>query len=835
MFTVPHRLIEGCLITAHAIGCDKVFIYIRGEYLHEFEVIKAALEEVHKAKLLGGVTIVLHRGAGAYICGEETALLESLEGKRGQPRTKPPFPAVAGLYASPSLINNVETIATVPKIIELGAKEYAKMGAPPDSSGTRVFSLSGNVVNGGNYELPMGVTLRQLIYDIGGGIPDGRELKAVIPGGSSVPVLTADQIDVSLDADLDGRGRLDARLGRDHRHGRSLLHGAARPAGGAVLHARELRQVHAVPRGHALDGADPRVDRGGDGVRGRPRPAARRLRPDPRQVPLPARRRGRDAGGELHRQVPRRVPGRTSTAAARCRASRRSRTCSPRSTSTRTTRSPRCRRERDRDRDGHGHRRRTRGRRSPKGTGLVETAAAAGIEIPVFCYEPRLGPAVGACRMCLVEIEGNPKLQAGCTLTAQDGMIVRTAQSSAKAAEGQNATLEFILVNHPLDCPVCDKGGECPLQDLTFKYGPGQTRMTFPKRTFDKPIPISPAIALDRERCILCYRCTRFSSDVAEDGQLVARNRGAQSLIATFEDESYRAPFSGNVIELCPVGALDLDPVPLRGAAVGDPERPDRLRPLPGRLQHQRDDARGQGQADPLAQPPRGRPGLAVRQGPLRLPAPLLGRPDRRPARARAPARLRRAAPGTTRSTAPRRSCAARRAASSRRSRARRRSSRPTRSGSCCARGSARTRPCWPRRPRPRSTRSARRSRRSPTRRSSSWSARRRSRTARRSSSSGSSRRAATAPRSSGCAEPKLGEELEQRVSCLGPRDPDLVGTRRRRRREARGARAPARPRRQARLRAPSTCPRPRTAAASRKPGRRRRTATRRTRSRSGS
>ena len=158
--------------------------------------------------------------------------------------------------------------------------------------------------------------------------------------------------------------------------------------------------------------------------------------------------------------------------------------------------------------------------------------------------------------MCLVEVEGIPKLQAGCTLTAQDGMVVRTAQSSEKAAEGQEATLEFILVNHPLDCPVCDKGGECPLQDLTFKYGPGQTRMTFPKRTFDKPIPISPTIALDRERCILCYRCTRFSSDVAEDGQLVARNRGAQSIIATFEDEPYRAPFSGNVIELCPVGAL---------------------------------------------------------------------------------------------------------------------------------------------------------------------------------------------------------------------------------------------------------------------------------------
>jgi NADH-quinone oxidoreductase subunit G len=192
----------------------------------------------------------------------------------------------------------------------------------------------------------------------------------------------------------------------------------------------------------------------------------------------------------------------------------------------------------------------------PKGTGLVETAAAAGIEIPVFCYEPRLGPAVGACRMCLVEVEGMPKLQAGCTLTAQEGLVVHTAETSAQAAEGQDATLEFILVNHPLDCPVCDKGGECPLQDLTFRYGPGNTRMTFPKRTFEKPIPISPLIALDRERCILCYRCTRFSESVAEDGQLVAENRGAQSIITTFEDEPYRAPFSGNVIELCPVGAL---------------------------------------------------------------------------------------------------------------------------------------------------------------------------------------------------------------------------------------------------------------------------------------
>jgi NADH-quinone oxidoreductase subunit G len=192
----------------------------------------------------------------------------------------------------------------------------------------------------------------------------------------------------------------------------------------------------------------------------------------------------------------------------------------------------------------------------PKGTGIVETALAAGIEIPVFCYEPRLGDPVGACRMCLVELEGVPKLQTGCTLTATDGMVVKTARTSEKAAAGQNGTLEFILVNHPLDCPVCDKGGECPLQDLTFRYGPGNTRMQYEKQTFEKPIPISPTIALDRERCILCYRCTRFSSDVSEDGQLVAANRGAASVITTFEDLPYSGAFTGNVTELCPVGAL---------------------------------------------------------------------------------------------------------------------------------------------------------------------------------------------------------------------------------------------------------------------------------------
>jgi len=191
---------------------------------------------------------------------------------------------------------------------------------------------------------------------------------------------------------------------------------------------------------------------------------------------------------------------------------------------------------------------------APEGISLVDGAKYGDVEIPYFCYEPKLGPPVGACRMCLVEIEGMPKLQTACSTVVKEGMVVITTSDRVKHA--QNAIVEFLLVNHPLDCPVCDKGGECPLQDISFGWGPGRSRFIEPKRHFEKPLEISPLVAIDRERCILCYRCVRFSQEIAEDYQLVFLERGDHTFVGTHDGHPYVGPFSGNIIELCPVGAL---------------------------------------------------------------------------------------------------------------------------------------------------------------------------------------------------------------------------------------------------------------------------------------
>src|SRR6185312_13958753 len=204
----PHMLIEGIVIASWAAGANRSFIYIRGEYVHQADALDAALSEAREAGYIGesilgsshSLSLVIHRGAGAYNCGEETGLLDSLEGKRGNPRLKPPFPANQGLYQGPTLINNVETLSTVPAIIRMGGEEYAKLGTET-STGTKLVSVSGHVQRPGNYEIELGIPSREIIYGLAGGPPEGRSVKCWFPGGSSSPVLTAEDLDVPYDFD----------------------------------------------------------------------------------------------------------------------------------------------------------------------------------------------------------------------------------------------------------------------------------------------------------------------------------------------------------------------------------------------------------------------------------------------------------------------------------------------------------------------------------------------------------------------------------------------------------------------------------------------------------
>ena len=214
----PHLVLEGNMIAAYAIRANTAYIYIRGEFVEEANILEQAIAQAYEKGFLGKnildsgyqLDMYVHRGAGAYICGEETGLIESLEGKRGWPRIKPPFPAVAGVWQSPTIVNNVETLACVPVIIERGAAWFKSIG-PEKSPGPKLYCLSGHINNPGVYELPSGVNLKELIYQYGGGILNNKKLKAVIPGGSSVPVLTADEIEVAMD--FDSLAKIGSMLG----------------------------------------------------------------------------------------------------------------------------------------------------------------------------------------------------------------------------------------------------------------------------------------------------------------------------------------------------------------------------------------------------------------------------------------------------------------------------------------------------------------------------------------------------------------------------------------------------------------------------------------------
>ena len=627
----PHQLIEGIIIAARAAGANRCFIFIRGEYDLQGDILDAAVEEAYNAGFLGDdvlgtgeqVELVVHRGAGAYICGEETALLDSLEGKRGNPRLKPPFPAVQGLYGGPTLINNVETLSNVPHIVASGADWFKSFGTE-QSPGTKVVSVSGDVQRPGNYEVELGDPDAQADQRAGGRRQAGRrKIKCFFPGGSSSPVLTAEEgldLPYSFEAmqeagSMLGSGsiivcdeetsivELALRTAKFYHHEscgkctpcregtnwtvkmlERMIRGEATPIDLETVASVQkniignclcvLGDSMAAPIGSMVEKFREEFDEAiENGV-----PSYSRQRPPCR--PRRGHRRGRARGGRPHvggggPLMPQPIRNAVTLVV-----------------------------------DG-------REVIAPEGTMLVDAAKQGDVEIPVFCYEPKLGEPVGACRMCLVEIEGIPKLQTACSTPVRDGMVVYTQTDQVK--EAQNAVVEFLLVNHPLDCPVCDKGGECPLQDISMGWGPGKSRFTDPKRHFQKPLELSPLVAIDRERCILCYRCVRFSQEVAEDEQLQLLERGDRSFVGTFDERPYVAPFHGNIIELCPVGALTSYTYRFRARPwdIEDAGSVCTLCPIP--VQRQVHGPRRAGAAGAGPRQPRRRRRLALRQGPLRF------------------------------------------------------------------------------------------------------------------------------------------------------------------------------------------------------------------------
>ena len=543
MLANPHSLVEGVAIASFAIRANHAFIYVRGEVVHVIRRMQQAVADAYAAGYLGkdilgtgyDLEVTVHAGAGAYICGEETALLDSLEGRRGQPRLRPPFPAIAGLYASPTVVNNVESIASVPSIVNRGVEWFTSMGTEK-SKGFTLYSLSGHVERPGQYEAPLGITLRELL-DLSGGVREGHELKFWTPGGSSTPLLTAEHLDIPLDYEaMVGAGSMLGHEGAADLRRDDVASCAACCAGPSSTSTSRAASARRAARAtYWLVDVLRRLE-AGEGEQGdiellaRPlrqhhgslvlRPRRRSDQPDHLGDPvLPERVRGRHAHTGLGAAPVRRLHAlrggarlmtvTTSGASAPATIDLVTLTIDGIETSV------------------------------PKGTLVIRAAEQLGLAIPRFCDHPLLDP-VGACRQCLVEVEGQRKPLASCTTTVTDGMVVRTQLTSALADKAQQGVMEMLLINHPLDCPICDKGGECPLQNQAMSNGRGETRFDGPKRTFPKPIPVSSQVLLDRERCISCARCTRFSAQIAGDPFIDLLERGSDQQIGIAEGVAVR-------------------------------------------------------------------------------------------------------------------------------------------------------------------------------------------------------------------------------------------------------------------------------------------------------
>ena len=467
--------------------------------------------------------------------------MESLEGKRGYPRIRPPFPAVVGLYGCPTVINNVETLSTVPAIIRGGGEWYAGLGTPRNG-GTRLYSISGHINRPGIYELPLGFPLRRLIEEVAGGMKDGKKLKAVIPGGSSCPLLTANEIDVNMD--YDSVAKIGSMLGSGGTVifdedtcmvdlARRIMHFYAHESCGWCIPCREgtawLRKM--LDRFHDGGGNPEDIDLISElsqNILGRS------FCPLGDAAALPTISIVKKWRNEFEDHLQGKCLSSPPKSWQRRRFEHRS---------TQMEQMPG--KEIKFSLDG-------REITTAPGTLVIEAAKQQGIEVPSFCYYPGLS-LQAACRMCLVEVEKMPKLQTACTLVATEGMVVKTDTPQVHGA--RKNMIEFLLSNHPLDCPVCDKGGECELQDMTFRYGLDKTRF-IEEKLHTPEEKWSPLVYYDAPRCILCFRCVRVCDEGMDVKALGVGARGVQSVILPNKPGELACEECGMCIDICPVGAL---------------------------------------------------------------------------------------------------------------------------------------------------------------------------------------------------------------------------------------------------------------------------------------
>jgi bidirectional [NiFe] hydrogenase diaphorase subunit len=546
----PHRVLEGIIIAGYAVGAQKGYIYIRGEYELAIERLEPALKQARKIGLLGrrifgspfSFQVEIRIGAGAYVCGEETALMASIEGRRGQPRPRPPYPSESGLWGCPTLINNTETLATIAPILRRGADAYSALGVGR-SRGTKVFSLSGHVRNTGLIEVPMGTPVRQVVEEMGGGAFEGKSVKAVQTGGPAGGFVPAHLLDTPIDyesmaaigsivgsggmvvldssTDMVDMARFFMDFCRDESCGKCL------PCRAGTVQLHTLLDRLQRSEGDAADLR--RLEELSDMVKHTSLCGLGQSAPNP---VLGSLRYFRD-------EYETKLKGNPSAVfePVEEKPSSNSRPPAPGS------------RDSEILIDDQPV-------RLAKGQTLLEAAQSAGIHIPTLCHVDGLSD-MAACRLCLVEIEGQPKLGPACVTMAEEGMIVRTQTNRLRSYRRMILELFFAERNHV--CAVCVANKQCELQDLAVEHGMDHVRFDyrFPEHHVDLSHKL---FGLDHNRCILCTRCVRVCDEVEGAHTWDVAGRGEHSWVITDMNEpwgqSTTCTSCGKCVAMCPTGAL---------------------------------------------------------------------------------------------------------------------------------------------------------------------------------------------------------------------------------------------------------------------------------------